>query len=137
MKATPLTNPAVIAVFEQYPDSTRNRLLQLRQMIFDVASQTDGVGELEETLKWGQISYLNPSGTTIRIDAVADHPEQIAMYVHCQTTLMETYRALFGDLFQFEGHRCIKFDTDFPVEAVQHCIALALTYRLKKKQPTQ
>ena len=135
MEVTSLINPAVIAVFEQYPHPIRNQLLQLRQMILDVASETDGVGELEETLKWGQISYLNPSGTTIRIDAVANDPEQVAMYVHCQTTLVETYRTLFGDLFQFEGNRCIKFDAteNMPVESVQHCIALALTYHLNKK----
>jgi hypothetical protein len=44
--------------------------MQLRMHILDAASETEGVGELEETLKWGQPSYLTKkpkSGRTIRI----------------------------------------------------------------------
>ena len=57
-KQTKIKNPEVATVFETYPKEIKSKLLLLRQLIFDVASKTDGVGELEEALKWGQPSYL-------------------------------------------------------------------------------
>ena len=41
----------VAAVFETYPKEIKSKLIFLRQLILDVASRTNGVGELEETLK--------------------------------------------------------------------------------------
>ena len=128
----------VQAIFDTYPENTREQLLNLRQMIYEVAQQTDGVGELEETLKWGQISYLTPatkSGTTIRIDAIRDQTQQIAIYVNCKTTLVDTYRSLYSDLLDFEGNRCVKFNMidNLPEDAIKHCIELALTYHKSKK----
>ena len=58
----------VAAVFDGYPPALRARLLMLRTLIFDCAAATDGVGNLVETLKWGQPAYLTErprSGTTI------------------------------------------------------------------------
>lgn len=135
----PAMNPEVETIFKHYPDAARDRLLFLRELIFAVAAQTEGVGELEETLKWGQVSYLTPqtkSGTTIRIDAIRARRGQVGIYVNCQTTLVETYRKLYGDTLTFEHNRCIKLDgnADIPVEAVKHCIQLALTYHLDKKR---
>ena len=40
--------------FSAFPDEVKNGLLHLRALIFDVAARTEGVGRLEETLKWGQ-----------------------------------------------------------------------------------
>jgi hypothetical protein len=125
--------------FDGYPADIRARLLALRDLIYDVAAETDGVGQLEETLKWGQISYRTPatkSGTTIRIDAIPGQPEQIGMFVHCQTTLVDTYRTLYGDTLAFDGDRCVRIDArgELPEDAVRHCIQLALTYHLRKKK---
>ena len=72
-KQTNIKNPEVATVFETYPKEIRAKLLLLRRLIFNVASETDGVGELEETLKWGQPSYLTTqtkSGSLIRIDQI-------------------------------------------------------------------
>ena len=66
-----IKNPEVAAVFKGYPKDMREKLLFLRRLIFGTASATEGVGELEETLKWGEPSYLTPdtkSGSTVRID---------------------------------------------------------------------
>jgi hypothetical protein len=46
-------NSAVAAVFDAYPKRLKSRLLALRRLIFDTARTTDGVGALEEALKWG------------------------------------------------------------------------------------
>jgi len=141
MHQTPTINPNVNTVLERYPDETRNRLLFLRQTIFEVAAQTEGVGELEETLKWGQISYLTPvtkSGTTIRIDTLKENSEHVGIYVNCQTTLVETFRTLYGELLEFKGTCCVRLGTldDVPLEPLKHMIALTLTYHLSKKRST-
>ena len=134
-----IKNPEVAAVFAAYPKKMRSRLLFLRQLIFDVASGIDGVGEIEEALKWGQPGYLTlqtKSGSLIRIDQVKSNDEQYAMYFHCQTTLVDTYKEMYRNLFEFGGNRSILFNVKnkVPVEELRYCIALALTYHLGKKK---
>jgi hypothetical protein len=136
-KPKAFADPAVAAVFERYPRPLRDRLLALRQLIFDTAAATDGVGALDETLKWGQPSYLTAatnSGTTIRIDALKGDPSRYALFVHCQTSLIETFRELYPEAMHYEGKRAIHFDVadDPPEEALSHCIGLALTYHRNK-----
>lgn len=132
-------DPKVAAVFAAYPNAIKMKLLVVRQLIFDVAAKTAGVGELEETLKWGQPSYLttsSKSGSTIRIDQVKSAVEQYAIYFHCQTTLVDTFKEIYCHTFKFESNRSILFNRDdnIPVKQLGHCIKLALTYHLDKKQ---
>ncbi len=113
--------------------------MPLRELIFDTASKLCNVGPLEETLKWGQPSYLtkqSKSGTTIRIDQDRSKPIQYGMYVHCQTSLLATYREYYSDILRFDGNRYIEFDVenDPPEEAMRHCIQLALTYHRSKRR---
>jgi Domain of unknown function (DU1801) len=128
-----LEEPEVAAVFETYPPAIRGKLLAPRKLIFATARRTDGVGRLQETLKWGQPSYLTAdtkSGTSVRIDQLKGSDTRYAVYFHCQTSLVETFRALYPDALRFEGNRAIVLRTDekLPREALAHCIALALTY---------
>jgi len=137
LTAPPLTDLAVAAVFRAYPAPVAARLRALRALVFEVAAATEGVGPIEETLKWGQPAYLtakSKSGSTIRIDAVKARPGQYALYVHCQTTLVGDFRALYRDAFRFEGNRALVFDARqaLPADALRHCIALALTYHRRK-----
>lgn len=132
-------NPAVGTVFSAYPKLLRSKLLALRGLIIETASATPGVGELEETLKWGQPSYLttkSKSGSTIRIDQVKSGANQYAMYVHCQTDLVASFRELYPKELTYGGNRSIIFDTDdeIPEPALRHCIGLALTYHLNKRK---
>jgi hypothetical protein len=111
--------------------------IDLRQLIFATAAETDGVGKIEETLKWGQPSYLTESsgsGTTIRIDALKNEPGKYAMFVHCQTDLVAQFRELYPRTFRYEGNRSLVFDVErkVPQPALRHFIALALTYHLRK-----
>lgn len=127
------TDPQVDAVFRAYPKDLRARLLFLRRLIFDTASATEGVGELEETLKWGQPSYRtteSKSGSTIRIDRVKSDPKLYAMYFHCQTDLVATFRELYPSELNYGGNRSIIFNADDAVAeaALRHCVSLALTY---------
>ncbi|MBT1512165.1 DUF1801 domain-containing protein [Bradyrhizobium sp. SRL28] len=130
-------NAAVDAVFGAYPSPVKARLAALRRLIFDTAESTEGVGALEETLKWGQPSYLtaeSKSGSTIRIDQVKAEAGRYAVYFHCQTDLVETFRELYPEL-SYGGNRSILLDAGekLPEKALRHCIALALTYHLRKR----
>ncbi|WP_044541007.1 DUF1801 domain-containing protein [Bradyrhizobium sp. LTSP885] len=125
------------ALFGAYPAPVKTRLLALRRLIFDTAKATKGVGALEETLKWGQPSYLTAetgSGSTVRIDQVKPAADQVAIYFHCQTNLVETFRELYPEL-SYSGNRAILLDVadKLPEAALRHCVALALTYHLNKK----
>ena len=132
-----IKSPQVAAVFESYPEGLRAKLLALRQLILDVASRTPGVGELEETLRWGQPSYITAqsrSGSLVRIDRMKPGEGKYAIYFLCQTTLVETFKERYRDVFEFEGNRSITFDENdrLPVEALSDCISMALTYRLSR-----
>jgi|SRR5271165_4666136 len=132
------SDPKVAAAFSSYPAPLRTRLLALRRLIFDTAGATEGVGPLEETLKWGQVSYLtseSKSGSTIRIDQVKSAANQYAVYFHCQTNLVETFRELYPEL-TYGGNRSILLDgsKELPKDALRHCVALALTYHLNKRK---
>jgi hypothetical protein len=132
-------DPRVAAIFDAYPKATRTKLLALRKLIFDTAARTDGVGALEETLKWGQPSYLTPatkSGSTIRIDGIKGDDTRFAAYFICHTNLVEMFRELYRGKFKFEGNRAILLDVKepLPVEELGHCIAMALTYQLDKRR---
>lgn len=124
-------------VFDGYPQPTRDSLLALRELIFAVADETEGVGPIEETLKWGQPSYLTPktkSGTTIRLGTDDTRDGDFAMFVHCQSNLVAEWQARYPDLV-YGGSRSLhlKSSDDIPTEELKHCIALALTYHKRKK----
>jgi hypothetical protein len=133
------SDPAVDAVFGAYPKPLKAKLLALRRLILDTAAATKGVGELEETLKWGQPSYLTAatkSGSTIRIDRVKSDTSQVALYFHCQTDLVATFRELYPNELTYAGNRAVIIGTDgkIPEAALRHCVGLALTYHLRKRK---
>jgi hypothetical protein len=130
---------AVEEVFRAYPKPLQAKLLALRRLIFDTARATKGVGALQETLKWGQPSYLTTetkSGSTIRIDQVKAAANQYAIYFHCQTDLVETFRQLYPTQLSYGGNRSILLNAacDLPEPELRHCVALALTYHLRKRK---
>ena len=136
---TDFADAAVEATFDAYPKQLQAKLLALRRLIFDTARTTQGVGALRETLKWGQPSYLTPetkSGSTLRIDQVKSATDQYAVYFHCQTDLVETFRGLYPTELNYGGNRSIllRAADEVPEAALRHCIGLALTYHLNKRK---
>lgn len=130
--------PEVAAVFAGYPQAVAGRLLELRALILTTAAEIDGVGQLTETLKWGEPAYLtqaSKSGSTIRIGWKASDAENVALYLNCQTTLVDTCRTRFPEL-TYQGNRAISFSASQPLprDSVRECIALALTYHRDKKR---
>ncbi len=134
-----IVDPKVEEAFTVFAPAVRKKLMQLRSLIFDVADKTDAVGELEETLKWGQPSYLtkkSKSGSTIRLGREKKTEGDYAVYFKCQTTLVATFKELYPTKFRYEGNRAILFRVNdkIPVRELSHCISLALTYHLNKKR---
>ncbi|MCT7375906.1 DUF1801 domain-containing protein [Chelativorans salis] len=124
--------------FRAFGEPAREHLMRIRDLIFATAASTSGVGPLEETLKWGQPAYLTSktkSGSTIRLGIPKSPAHDCAVFVHCQSSLVEQFEAQYPALFSFEGTRALLFKASdpLPVDALTHCIAMALTYHQKKR----
>ena len=131
------TNPEVGIVFDNYPGSVRKKILNLRELIIETASELVEIVDIEETLKWGEPSYLTKIGSTIRIDWKSKTPNQYAMYFKCTSKLIPTFKMVFGELFKYENNRAIlfKLDDKIPKKELKACIATALTYHKVKHLP--
>lgn len=137
-KREPFKNSDVEAVFVTYPKDVRARLIEVRQLIFETAAATAGVGALEETLRWGEPSYLttaSKSGSMVRMHWKPADADHYRILFHCQTNLVATFRTLYPTEFLYEGNRSIllKRREPAPIDALRHCVTLALTYHLVRK----
>lgn len=132
-----MTNPAVESVFRNYPPAVRKKIENLRSLILEVANELDEVSSLEETLKWGEPSYLTKHGSTIRIDWKKKSPNLYAMYFQCTSKLVPTFKALYHGLFKFDGNRAIIFDMEEEIlrQELMKCIAAGLRYHKLKHLP--
>lgn len=131
-------DPNVAQAFDAFPATARNGLFALRSLIFEAAANNKAIGRVEETLKWGQPSYLTPetkSGSTIRLGVPKSPDHDYALFVHCQTDLTGQFETSYPGEFDFEGTRAILFKADKPIQAdaLRHCIGLALTYHARKR----
>lgn len=129
----------VAAAFDRLPKDTRACLLKVRDLVFRVAAASTSIGALTETLRWGQPSYLTDTtkaGTTLRLWRRSATSEDAAVFVPCQSSVIDTCRLRYPDL-SFDGDRAIALPLDRPVsdDALAGCINLALTYHLWKGQP--
>ncbi len=122
--------------FESYPCDIREYLLHVRKIICDVAKE-NSIDAIQETLKWGEPSYVVKGGSTVRIDWKPKNSEEYAIYFHCKTRLVETFKEVYGDLFNYEGNRAIIFSISekIPVLALKHCILVSLNYHKLKHLP--
>ena len=132
------TNPEVELVFNNYPDLIRNKILCLRRLVLEAASEIEEISNLEETLKWGEPSYLAKNGSTIRIDWKKNKPDQYAIYFKCTSKLVPTFKMIYKDILRFEGNRAIIFqvEDDIPKVELKKCITAALTYHKVKHLPS-
>jgi len=129
-------DPAVKAIITGWRDPVREAALEVRSLIFDTASTLPQVGVLSEMLKWNQPAYLTSqtaAGTTIRLGETRDGT-RLGLYVHCQTSLIDTFRLHYGGQLEFEKKRAIILHPDISnmLKPLRHCIALALTYHSSK-----
>jgi hypothetical protein len=128
------SNPKVDEIFANYPDFVRDKMLFLRGLVIETAKETEGIDKLEETLKWGEPSYVTKNGSTLRMDWKEKAPNQYAMYFQCTSRLVDTFRMVFDHKFQYEGNRAIIFQLTqkIPAEELKECIKASLTYHKVK-----
>lgn len=134
-----MTYPFACAKVEQAFDlddaEARRGLLVLRALIFDVAAELPAVGRIEETLRWGQPSYITPeskSGSTLRLGVPKG--ARFGVFVHCQSQLIPEYLTTFPAWDRVEGTRAVLFDRPSEIEPLRHgwLIKRALTYHIRK-----
>lgn len=132
-----ITSIEVTEKINQYPKDIQVKLEFLRNLILETASEIESINKIEETLKWGEPSFITKHGSSIRIDWKEKHPNQYAMYFNCKTKLIDTFKERYKNTFRFENNRSIVFNIDdnIPIEELKHCIALSLTYHSIKKLP--
>ncbi len=128
------TDPQVETIFANYPDFVRDKMQHLRNLVIETAEETEGVPLLEETLKWGEPSFVTKNGSTLRMDWKEKAPDQYAMYFQCTSRLVDTFRLVFDHKFQYEGKRAIVFQLNqkVPELELKECIKAALTYHQVK-----
>jgi hypothetical protein len=124
--------------FKNQTTEMKTALMFLRDLVLDTARTTEGVGPIEEALRWDQLSFITSqtkSGSTIRIDALSSDPNKYALYVHCQSGLVDEFRNRYPNQMTFVNRRSIVFTLGqpLPLAELKHCISLALTYHLRKK----
>jgi len=124
------TDPRVNEVFANYPDIVRDKMQFLRELVIETAEETEGVTKLEETLKWGEPSFVTKNGSTLRMDWKAKTPDQYAMYFQCTSRLVDTFRLVFDHKFEYEGKRAIvfKLNQKLPEMELKECIKASLIY---------
>ena len=128
--------PEIQARFSSYPLAAQQQLEQVRRLILVVAEE-NALGAVEESLKWGEASYLVKGGSAIRIDWKPKDPEVIKIYFHCQTSLIETCREIYRQELDFEGNRAIVLPLTASLSGapLKHCLQMALKYHSLKHLP--
>lgn len=122
--------------FASYPEHVKPVLLHIRALIFDIAKQKN-LGEVEESLKWGEPAYTVKTGSTVRMNWKPNYPEQVFIFFNCNTKLVDTFRELYSESLQFQGNRAIVLNISEPLllEQIRQCIALSLQYKRIKHLP--
>ena len=74
-----MVNPDINALFNRYPSPVRQQLERVRDLIFAQAAEHQ-LGEVAESLKWGEASFQVKGGTPIRMDWKPDDPDSIKLF---------------------------------------------------------
>ena len=128
--------PQVAGYLAALPAQESAELLRLRGLVRRVAAETPGVGALAESLKWGEPSYTPAKagiGSSVRLASLRDG--RVAVHFICHTGLVDRFRELYPDAFQYGGNRSIVIDPGVAVDeqALSHCVAMALTYHRDRR----
>lgn len=132
------TSPEFENKLANYPDFVRGKMQTLRKLVIETAKEEEEITEIEETLKWGEPSFLTKNGSTLRMDWKQKSPDQFAMYFKCTSRLVETFKIVFGDQFEYQKSRAIVFQIDqkIPSKELKKCIKATLLYHKVKSDIT-
>ena len=137
MSSQDFTNPDIAAKFKACPADARRVLMSIRDWIFELASEIDGVGTVTESLKWGEPAWRPKSGSgiTIRADWKPATPDQVMIFFDCKTDLIDRTQSLLSVDLKTEGNRAIILPLDQPLSenAIKTALGWALTYHRDRK----
>ncbi|NJM81806.1 MAG: DUF1801 domain-containing protein [Tabrizicola sp.] len=127
----------VRAAFAAAPPVSRQGMLALRQLIFDVAGGLPRIGPVEEALRWGEPAYLTPAtgaGSTIRLGV--PRSGGFALYCNCRTSLIDDFRAFAGASCRTEGNRAVVFRHPQEIDAalISILIRRSLTWHWRSRR---
>ena len=128
-------NKELKAKYNSYPSSIKKEILELRELIFEVIEKDDEIDFYEETLKWGEPSFLTKSsGSTLRINWKTKNPDSISLFVNCRTKIISIFKELYPNDFQYIGNREIRLSLNDPYSKnkLKKCIEVVLKYNLIK-----
>jgi len=100
-------NPKIKNIFDSFDPINAKKLLRIRELIFKTAANIDSVGDVTETLKWGEPSYAplkQRVGSPIRLNQLKSK-NGFALYFNCQSNLITTFKQLYPSTFRYEGNR--------------------------------
>jgi hypothetical protein len=129
----PITDPQIRDYYDALNGQTRDCLLELRALAYGVAVADPRIGPLDESLKWSQPSYAPSTpgvGTAFRFGEF--DAQHVAVFVHCQTTLVSGWRERLPHL-TYSKTRALLLDPRAPVPSaeLEQCMGDALTYKLR------
>lgn len=125
-------SPAVAAAFDAAPMPAKTGMQKLRELILQVAADLPEIGEVTETLRWGQPAYVTSerAGASLRLGV--PKTGGFALYTHCQTSLIADFSSMFPNMDTVEGTRAIHFTDPAQINPARHglLIKAILTYHL-------
>ena len=132
-----ITSPGFREAFRKYPENVFPKLQRLRELVHEAGESIEPTITIEESLKWGEPTFLTKNGSTIRIDWKVKKADQYAIYFNCHSQLIPVFRLLFNNVFTFEGNRAIILDLDekIPETELKIIFTAALTYHKIKHLP--
>jgi hypothetical protein len=127
---------AVQEKFDSYPEHIKIVLMEVRALVLEII-HNNNLGDVEETLKWGEPSYLVKGGSTVRFDWKPKYPEQYFVFFNCKTKLVDTFKELYSGTLEFQGNRAIVLHVNdpLPLSSLRHCLELSLKYKAIKHLP--
>ncbi len=118
-------------VFMRVPDPARSGMLYLRDKLYEIAKTIPATKGLDESLKWGQPSYVPKSGigTPLRLGQT---DEGFGLFVHCQTTVISEFASLTSNV-NIDGNRGVLFTSMDEVKGsnLEPMICHAMTYKTR------
>ena len=131
------TSNTVNETMASYPKQAQQYLKAMRRLIYRVVQEEPSLGVLTESLKWGELSYCTSKGSPVRIDWKAKAPDKVSIFFNCQSRLVPTFKAIFGNTLSYEKTRAIHLPLaePLPEDILNACIKTALQYHTVKKLP--
>ncbi len=124
-------------ILKDHPAPLKSRLIDVRSLVLEIAETSDHIGVIEESVKWGQLSFATvrpKSGTPLRLGGDAGMGTY-SLFVPCSTRLISDFRDHSAGMFDYHGNREIRLniDTPMPKSELSLFISATLSYYVDEK----